>query len=140
MGGAARWPIETQIVQLVNQQRAANGLAPVSISSQLTAAASIHDGDMAKMSYSLGYDGAMQHDLNGVPLSTMDDRLMAVGYDYAWFGENIAYGFTSAQAVVNAWMNSPEHKANLLSKHVKHIAVGAARSGSTWYVVQDFIG
>jgi uncharacterized protein YkwD len=38
------------------------------------------------------------------------------------------------------WMASPDHKANLLGSHYTHIAIGAAKSGSTWYVVQDFSG
>jgi uncharacterized protein YkwD len=139
VAGPANTAIESQIIQLVNQQRAANGLAPLSVSSQLTAAASHHDGDMANLSYAVGNAAAMQHDLNGVPLSTMDDRLMYVGYDYASFGENIAYGFTSAQDVVNAWMNSPGHRANILNPGYAETGV-SVRTGANGalYFTQEF--
>jgi uncharacterized protein YkwD len=55
-------------------------------------------------------------------------------------GENIADGNVSASVVVTLWMGSPEHRANLLDSHYTHIGIGAAQSGSTWYVVQDFSG
>ena len=53
-------------------------------------------------------------------------------------GENIADGNVSAATVVQLWMASPEHRANVLDGHYTHIAIGAALSGTTWYVVQDF--
>lgn len=55
-------------------------------------------------------------------------------------GENIAMGNVTAADVVTMWMNSPEHRANLLSSSFTHVAVGAAQSGGNWYVVQDFSG
>ena len=38
------------------------------------------------------------------------------------------------------WMNSPDHRANLLGTQYTHVAIGAAKSGGIWYVVQDFSG
>jgi uncharacterized protein YkwD len=55
-------------------------------------------------------------------------------------GENIAMGNVTAQDVVNMWLNSPEHRANLLSSSFTHVAIGAAQGGGNWYVVQDFSG
>jgi uncharacterized protein YkwD len=56
-----------------------------------------------------------------------------------WVGENVAMGFLSGTAVVNAWMNSPEHRKNLLSRHYTLIGI-AARKGSDglWYASQVF--
>jgi uncharacterized protein YkwD len=52
--------------------------------------------------------------------------------------ENVASGNVSGAQVVKMWVNSPEHRANLLGKHYKHVAIGAVKSGGQWYVVQDF--
>jgi uncharacterized protein YkwD len=52
--------------------------------------------------------------------------------------ENIAKGNVTAANVVTMWMNSPDHRANLMNPGYTHVAIGAARSGSTWFVVQDF--
>lgn len=56
-----------------------------------------------------------------------------------WVGENVAMGYLSGLAVVKAWMNSPEHRKNLLSRHYTLIGI-AARKGSDglWYVSQVF--
>ena len=52
--------------------------------------------------------------------------------------ENIAKGNVTASDVVAMWMNSPDHRANLLNATYTHVAIGAAKSGGTWFVVQDF--
>ncbi|MDP9221872.1 MAG: CAP domain-containing protein [Actinomycetota bacterium] len=52
--------------------------------------------------------------------------------------ENIAQGNVTASNVVTLWLNSPEHRANLLNSAYTHVAIGAAQSGGLWYVVQDF--
>lgn len=56
-------------------------------------------------------------------------------------GENIAYGYPTAGAVVKAWMNSPGHRANILNRRFTKIGLGLARSSDgTKYWVQDFGG
>jgi len=52
-------------------------------------------------------------------------------------GENVAYGFPTGRAVVRGWMNSPDHRANILTRRYRHMAI-AARKGSdgSWYVAQ----
>ena len=60
--------------------------------------------------------------------------------DLSSAGENIAMGNVTAANVVTMWMNSPEHRSNLLSSSFKHVAIGAARADGVWYVVQDFSG
>jgi uncharacterized protein YkwD len=54
-------------------------------------------------------------------------------------GENVAYGYPNGKSVVAAWMNSKDHRANILRKRYRLIAVGAYRnSHGTWYVSQVF--
>ena len=73
----------------------------------------------------------------------MTDRLDSAGYDN-WtsgfgYGENIAFGFTSAQAAMTAWMNSPGHKGNILHTGFKEIGVSViADSAGHFYFTQVF--
>ncbi len=113
--------IETQIIQLVNAQRSAAGLAPLSVSGLLNVAADLHSADMAAIGAVYGPTVGMQHELFGTTHPEVTDRLDAAGYDtwthsFSW-GENIAEGFTSAADVMNAWMNSPGHRAKTFSTH-----------------------
>lgn len=56
-----------------------------------------------------------------------------------WAGENVAYHYDSGQAVVDAWMQSPEHRANLLSRHFRRMGIAARMGGDgNWYVSQVF--
>jgi uncharacterized protein YkwD len=56
-----------------------------------------------------------------------------------WVGENVAVGYLSGLAVVNAWMNSPEHRKNLLSRHYTLIGIGVRKgSDGLWYASQVF--
>ena len=60
------------------------------------------------------------------------------GISYRTAGENIAYGQRTPQAVVNAWMNSSGHRANILNSSYTQIGVGYVASGNYW--TQMFIG
>lgn len=54
-------------------------------------------------------------------------------------GENVAYGYSSAGAVMDAWMDSPSHRANIVKKRYRLLGVGARKSESgTWYLAQVF--
>ena len=67
----------------------------------------------------------------------MNPIMKKCGLDHV--GENVAYGFPTGQAVVDAWMNSPEHKANILDKGFTLIGFGAAQSeDGTWYASEVF--
>ena len=55
-------------------------------------------------------------------------------------GENIAYGYSSAESVMNGWMNSAGHKANILKSSYTQIGVGVVENRGTLYWVQLFIG
>jgi uncharacterized protein YkwD len=59
--------------------------------------------------------------------------------DLGLVGENVAYGFPNGNAVVRGWMNSPGHRANILNRGYRQMAIAARRSNNgTWYVAQVF--
>src|SRR5690606_34851364 len=71
---------------------------------------------------------------------TPDDRLRWTGAaGYSAGGENIAAGLPQAQAIVDVWMGSPAHRANILSTMFTEVGVGIAE-GSPTYVCAVFIG
>jgi len=121
----------SQVVSLVNQYRASQGLSQLSMSQSLTNAA-------AWKASQLAFDGPAGFDhsdyLTGRDPQT---RLQVCGYGDS-FGENIALGQASAQAVMTAWLNSPGHKANLDYPYWTAIGVGAASGGYGYGWVQDF--
>ncbi|MDX2272677.1 MAG: CAP domain-containing protein [Cyanobacteriota bacterium] len=125
-----------EVVNLTNQERQKAGLAPLTVQSSLTQAAQSHAQDMALKDYfsHTGKDG-----------SSPATRAQRAGYPSGYVGENIAAGYTTPQAVVQGWMNSSGHRANILNPNYKHIGVGyyylANDTGSvnyTHYWVQVF--
>ena len=70
--------------------------------------------------------------------TTPDQRITAAGYtNWTTWGENIAEGYTTAEDVMNGWINSPGHRANLLNPAFKDIGIGASGGGAPYWV-QDF--
>lgn len=128
--------IESEIIRLVNAERARAGLPAVRVSGQLNFAADLHSRDMAATR-------TMAHELFGTTQPLPTDRLDMAGYDdwtysYSW-GENVAAGYASAQAVMNGWMNSPGHRANILNGSFTEIGVSVrADSNGTLYFTQNF--
>ena len=119
---------EQAIVNLVNQVRQQNGIGALTVNAKLVQAAKIHANDMATLNI-------MAHDLPGAALPSLIDRARYVGYQYSSMGENIAYNFPDATSVMNAWMNSPGHRANILDPSYTEIGVGIAldSQGSPYY-------
>ncbi|GAA3774035.1 hypothetical protein GCM10023083_08780 [Streptomyces phyllanthi] len=125
-GGADSGPTDRVLV-LVNAEREKAGCAPLTENAKLTKAAQDHSQDMAdhkNMSHT-GSDG-----------SSMSDRLSRVGYKFRSAGENVAYGYNTPESVMDGWMNSPGHKANILNCGFKEIGIGLAQPGYYW--TQDF--
>jgi uncharacterized protein YkwD len=122
---------EHQVLVLVNQSRATAGCHSMREDARLDSAASGHSKDMADNHYfsHVGLDG-----------STFVDREAAGGYPRnAAGGENIAEGYPTATAVMNAWLNSPGHRANILDCSFKAIGIGLAHDGNgAAYWTQDF--
>lgn len=117
----------TTLVALVNSERAEAGCAALTVNDKLTKAAQDHSQDMAdqrNLSHT-GSDG-----------SSLTDRYARVGYSWSAAGENIASGYTTPQSVMDGWMASSGHRANILNCAFKEIGVGFAESGSYW--TQDF--
>jgi uncharacterized protein YkwD len=106
-----------RVLMLTNIQRRQAGLQPLRLNAQLNAVAKGHSVDMATNDY-FSHTGA-----NG---SSPFDRISAGGYTYATAAENIAAGFSTPAAAVNAWMNSPAHRANILDPDLQEIGIGYA--------------
>src|SRR5215510_7028632 len=96
------------IVQLTNAERANAGFSALRMNAQLMQAAQIQADQMAQL-------GSLQHELSGARYPTPSDRLAAVGYRWQTYGENIAMGQPTAAAVLDSWMHSSGHRANILN-------------------------
>jgi uncharacterized YkwD family protein len=125
--------IEKQVVTLVNQERAKQGLAPLTNNNtQLSNVARTKSKDMADNNYF-----SHTSPTYGSPF----DMMKQFGITYSAAGENIAMGQPTAASVMTAWMNSPGHRANILSANFTEIGVGIAKDSSgAIYWTQDFIG
>ncbi len=131
--------VASSIVTLVNQQRAAMGLAALGVSPILNYAAKLHSDQMAQQSNVQGLVEAMSHTLYGVALPTMSSRDAYAGYEYTAIGENIAFGYTGATDVMAAWMNSSGHRANILDANYTEIGVSVkANPDGILYFTQEF--
>lgn len=120
--------VGAQVLQLVNQERAKVGCSPVAANSALTGLAAAFSQDMAERNF---FDHT---DPDG---DTPWDRAKAAGIADLG-GENIARGQATAAAVMEAWMDSPGHKANILNCDFKTLGVGVHfGQGGPWWT-QNF--
>nr|WP_320146172.1 CAP domain-containing protein [uncultured Anaeromusa sp.] len=120
---------EMQAIQLLNRDRAKNGLTSLSADAKLTQIARSHAADMARQNY-------FNHtNLQG---QSPFDRMTEKGIAYRSAGENIAYNH-SLENMQEAWMNSPGHRANILNTGYTHGGVGLyTKEDGTIYGVQLF--
>lgn len=122
-----------QIIQLTNQKRSENGLPALSTNSLLAQAAAAKGANMFSENY-------WAH--NSPSGKTPWVFISAAGYKYVYAGENLARDFSDAASVINAWMNSPSHRSNLLDKNFKEIGVAVLSGKLTGtdgiLVVQEF--
>lgn len=107
------------LLDSTNAQRSANGVGTLISASKLTSAAQAKANDMVSRDY-------WSH-------QTPDGEqpwvfIANAGYQYLSAGENLAYGFSNSSATVTGWMNSPSHKANLLSTNFTEVGFGIANS------------
>jgi len=129
------------LLKLINEYRAENGVGQLLMSDALSEAADRHDSDMANYDFFDHYtQGSDWFALGASPW----DRMAASGYDYNTYkGENIAGGFTSAEAVLEGWKNSPSHDANMLKPQYQVVGISlVVVEGSTYgyYWTTDFGG
>ncbi len=117
----------TRIVELVNVQRAAAGLSPVTASAALSAAADVRAQEIV---------GNFSHYRpNGTYFNTVLDQR---GISYNGAGENIAYGYDTPERVMTEWMNSAGHRANILDSRYTKLGVGYYEQGGVKYWTQMF--
>lgn len=112
-----------EVVALVNQERAKAGCSALTVNAKLTTAALNHSKDMAAHSN-------MSH--TGSDGSDPGQRITRAGYSWTTYGENVAYGYSTPEQVMNGWMNSPGHRQNILNCAFKEIGVGLAQPNSYW--------
>ncbi|KRF35713.1 CAP domain-containing protein [Terrabacter sp. Soil810] len=129
---AATVSVQNQVIQLANVQRTKAGCRALALDARLSRAAQAHSIDMAKRRY-------FSHtSLDG---RTFAQRIRAQGYTGSIIGENIAAGYPTPKAVMDAWMKSPGHRANILNCRYTAIGVGSAVGGPyRSYWTQDFGG
>lgn len=120
---------EREVVRLVNVERAKAGLPALEYDWQLSRVARYKSEDMQKNNYF-----AHTSPTYGSPFNMMK----SFGISYRTAGENIARGYSTPAAVVEGWMNSPGHRANILNSSFTHMGVGYVKIGSYW--TQMFVG
>ncbi|GGB50437.1 hypothetical protein F3157_19690 [Virgibacillus dakarensis] len=120
---------EQQVVDLTNQEREKQGLSPLKVDAELSKVAHEKSRDMSA-------NGYFSH--NSPTYGSPFDMMKQYGISYRSAGENIARGQRTPEEVVNGWMNSEGHRANILNPKFTHIGVGYVENGNYW--TQEFIG
>ena len=113
-----------EVIRLVNIERQRYGLSAVSTTEQLSKAADVRAHEIINTFAHTRPDG-----------SDCFTILSQYGIFYMAAGENIAWGYRSPQAVVDGWMNSPGHRANILNEDFHRMGVGVVPSQWTWVQV-----
>ena len=119
-----------EILKLVNIERKKAGVKPLKLSRELFRPAAIRAREITKL---------FSHTRpNGLPFSSA-----FYGISYKTIGENIAAGQTSTEMVMQQWMDSPGHRANILNKNYRYLGIGYLYNSKTKYKhfwVQHFKG
>ena len=122
---------EQEILKLVNSERSKQGLSPLTLDWELSRVAKFKSEDMRDNNYF-----SHTSPTYGSPFNMMK----SFGITYKSAGENIAAGQQSSAEVMQSWMNSSGHRANILSKNYTQLGVGKATGGSYGtYWTQMFI-
>lgn len=108
-------PFALEVVTLTNQHRATVSCPALKINTKLYLAAYHHSQDMALNDF-------FSH--TSPTYGSVSQRLSAVGYSWSGYAENIAAGYSSPASVVNGWLNSPGHKANIENCFLTEVGVG----------------
>ena len=114
---------EQEVIRLVNEIRAENGLKVLTYDWELAQVARYKSQDMKDNKYF-----SHTSPVYGTPFQMIKN----FGISYRSAGENIAKGYATPQAVVNGWMNSSGHRANILNANYTHIGVGYVSGGNYW--------
>ncbi len=129
--GECSGPMAGEILKLANQARAQKGLPALACDASLSLAARLHAEDMCANQYlsHTSKDGREFH-----------ERFEAQGVEFMAAGENVAHGQNAADEVHSGWMNSPDHRKNILNQKFARLGVGYASCGGRPYWVQGFAG
>lgn len=120
---------EQRVLDLVNVERARNGLGSVTYNRQLDAAAEGHNAQQARVQ-------SMAH--QGLGDADPGSRIAATGFAKAW-GENVATGQLSPEQVMSEWMASPGHRRNILDPNFTQLGVSYTTAGDgRTYWAQEF--
>lgn len=114
---------EQEVIRLVNEIRSKNGLKALSHHWELSRVARYKSQDMKDNQYF-----SHTSPVYGSPYQMMRN----FGISFKSAGENIAKGYATPQAVVDGWMNSSGHRANILNASYTHIGVGYVSGGNYW--------
>lgn len=114
---------ENQVLTLINTERSKQGLPALVMDENLRSAARLKSSDMRQNNYF-----SHTSPTYGSPF----DMLKHLGISYQAAAENIAQGYSTPQSVVEGWMNSPGHRANILNRTYTHIGVGYDATGHYW--------
>ncbi|UCG33494.1 MAG: CAP domain-containing protein [Phycisphaerales bacterium] len=117
--------IADRIVTLVNNERISRGIWPLTHNVLLDVAAQIQADDMAVNAF---------FDHTGSDGSTVGDRAISAGYSWTMIGENIGQGDMTPEEMMNQWMSSPGHRANILNAGFTEIGVAINDTGTTLWV------
>ncbi|MFD8013761.1 CAP domain-containing protein [Streptomyces sp. NPDC058955] len=123
-GDSGQGTAAEQVISLVNAERAKAGCGPLTANATLTSAAQGHSDDMAARDF---------FDHTNPDGDGPGERVTAAGYPWTTYGENIAKGQTTPEQVMDAWMNSPGHRANILNCDFKEIGVGIHTDGGPYW-------
>ncbi|MGA4843825.1 sigma-70 family RNA polymerase sigma factor [Streptomyces sp. G45] len=118
-----------QVLALVNAERGKAGCRPLSYNSRLATAAQRHSADMRARDY---------FDHTSPDGTDPGQRITAAGYRWTTYGENIARGQRTAAAVMDSWMNSEGHRANIVNCAFKELGVGIEKGGGGPWWTQNF--
>ncbi|GEM_PF-526448 len=108
-------PLINEVLDLTNEYRSQYGLDPLTLNRELSLAAEKHSEDMAINDF-FSHEGS-----NG---SKLRDRTKSGGYESSYVGENIAAGYITAENVVKAWIESPDHHKNIVNPNFQSIGLG----------------
>ncbi len=118
-----------RVLALVNEERARAGLSPVTVDEELCRVAQVKSEDMKS-------EGYFSH--TSPRYGSPFDMMKQFGISYRTAGENIAMGYATPETVMEGWMNSEGHRANILKSDFTKIGIGYCAEGNYW--VQMFVG
>jgi len=128
--------VAQRIVELVNAEREKAGCSALTVNPRLTAAAQAHSENMQSRHFFSHVDPGGRQPW---------DRMLKAGYRYRMAAENIGAGFSTPEAMVRGWMNSPGHRENILNCKLEETGVGYVRDAVEgpplrwrYYWTQDF--